>query len=60
MDIKYKRMNSNERVRILNPGGVSIPRPEGERRMGGKEFTHAKSSKVDEFAVWLGLPKVLG
>ncbi|XP_056871707.1 caspase recruitment domain-containing protein 11 isoform X1 [Takifugu flavidus] len=28
VDIKYKRMNSNERVRILNPGSVTIPRAE--------------------------------
>lgn len=61
MDIKYKRMNSNERVRILNLGGVSIPRPEGERRVGRKEFAaDEKSSKVAEFSVWLRLPKMLG
>ncbi|TNN47621.1 Caspase recruitment domain-containing protein 11 [Liparis tanakae] len=30
-DVKYKRMNSNERVRIINAGG---PRPEGEYRGG--------------------------
>lgn len=54
MDIKYKRMNSNERVRILNPGRASIPRPEGERRAESREFTVDERSshvKVDEFAV---------
>lgn len=34
VDIKYKRMNSNERVRIINSGisrlGVETLRPEGE------------------------------
>uniref|UniRef100_A0A672I8V4 Caspase recruitment domain family, member 11 n=1 Tax=Salarias fasciatus TaxID=181472 RepID=A0A672I8V4_SALFA len=26
VDIKYKRMNSNERVRIINPGSTTLPR----------------------------------
>lgn len=39
VDIKYKRMNSNERMRILNPGSVTIPRPEGERRVEMREVT---------------------
>lgn len=45
MDIKYKRMNSNERVRILNPGSVTIPRAEGEHsrvKVDVKEFTGDK------------------
>lgn len=45
MDIKYKRMNSNERVRILNPGSVTIPRAEGEHSLAKvdvKEFTGDK------------------
>lgn len=49
VDIKYKRMNSNERVRILNPGGLSIPTPEGKRRVTRKEFT--VDEKIAEFAV---------
>lgn len=39
VDIKYKRMNSNERVRIINSGSTTLPRqgfevlrPEGEHK----------------------------
>lgn len=27
VDIKYKRMNSSERVRIINSGSTTLPRP---------------------------------
>lgn len=45
VDIKYKRMNSNERVRIINLGSTTIPRAEGERGVLSSE------EKLDEFAV---------
>lgn len=48
VDIKYKRMNSNERVRILNPGSVSIPSPEGERRAERKELTSRRKGLTRE------------
>lgn len=55
MDIKYKRMNSNERVRILNPGSVTIPRAEGEHsrvKVDVKEFTGDKSPDAGNPLSW--------
>uniref|UniRef100_A0A674N6J4 Caspase recruitment domain family, member 11 n=1 Tax=Takifugu rubripes TaxID=31033 RepID=A0A674N6J4_TAKRU len=43
VDIKYKRMNSNERVRILNPGSVTIPRAEGEHKSAEAESDLSRS-----------------
>lgn len=46
MDIKYKRMNSNERVRILNPGSVTIPRAEGEHSVVKVDMQEFAGQKV--------------
>lgn len=52
VDMKYKRMNSTDRVRILNPGSVTIPRPEGE--FTEDEEKTSSGVKLHELAVWPG------
>uniref|UniRef100_A0A8C8DLX3 Caspase recruitment domain family, member 11 n=1 Tax=Oryzias sinensis TaxID=183150 RepID=A0A8C8DLX3_9TELE len=56
VDIKYKRMNSNERVRIVNSGSTLLPRqelemlrPEGETQDSKRKLTDAKRD------LWLNL-----
>lgn len=55
VDIKYKRMNSNERVRILNPGSVTIPRAEGEHGVlkGGREGVHRGQNVLTRETRWV-------
>ncbi len=59
VDIKYKRMNSNERVRIVNSGSTTLPRqgfetlrPEGENRSdtGGTKLHMSNQEKLQERA----------